>query len=105
MFLINFLSFGQEYSEIIPDNQIINFLQWEIKNTEKHSQEPCLAFRRRVNRIVFDWNIENFEKKGTKSQYYYEYLFSEKNNIDTLFDRKNLKAQFFSIKKKHGQLR
>ena len=105
LLLTNIFCFGQTYSDIISDNEIISFLTWEVNSTEGYSEEPLLSFKRKISKNISNWDSLNFIKPDSLSDYDFSltffYLFQEKNELDTIFrneDRRYLFEQFKSCK-------
>lgn len=99
--------YGQTYSDLIPDSEIVSFMTWEIRSTERYSEEPILSLKRKIYYEISDWDTLNFVKPesqglGEKAILAsYLYLFHDRNQSDTIFsqeDKEYLLQQFISIK-------
>lgn len=103
--LTNIFCFGQTYSDIISDKEIISFLTWEVNSTEGYSEEPLLSFKRKISRNIAKWDSLNFIKPDSLSENDFSvtflYLFQKKNELDAIFsdeDKQYLFEQFESCK-------
>lgn len=101
LFLISLSSSSQTYSSIIRDSTIIDFLNWEIKNTKKFSEGKSLFSRKKVSNKILQFDTANFilplNSNGADWNYP-KYLFKG-GNIDTLFseeDRNYFFEQFIA---------
>ena len=79
--------FGQTFSDIISDFEITSFLKWEIKNSKKYNEESAISFRRRIDPSIFKWQTQHFEIDDESKYSSFEYLFSDENGLDTIFER------------------
>lgn len=105
LLLTKIFCFGQTYSDIISDKEIISFLTWEVNSTEGYSEEPLLSFKRKISAKISDWDSLNFIKPDSLNEYDFSvaffYLFQKKNELDTIFkdeDKKFLLEQFESCR-------
>lgn len=105
LLLTNIFCFGQTYSDIISDKEIISFLTWEVNSTEGYSEEPLFSFKRKISSKISDWDSLNFVKPDSLNEYDFSvaffYLFQEKNGLDSIFkdeDKKFLFEQFESCR-------
>jgi hypothetical protein len=105
LLLTKIFCFGQIYSDIISDKEIISFLTWEVNSTEGYSEEPLLSFKRKISAKIAKWNSLNFIKPDSLSEYDFSvtflYLYQKKNVLDTIFkneDKQYLFEQFESCK-------
>jgi hypothetical protein len=94
--LSNGLVFSQNYSTLILDKQINEFIEWELKTNSKKNKIYCK---------IAEWTDLNFNKIENISQrdlsYSRQFLFTKENNLDTKFsktDREFLIDQKNSIK-------
>jgi len=96
-FLIsNCLVFSQNFSTLIPDKKINEFIEWELKTNSK---------KNKIYYKIEEWTDLNFNYIENLSQrnfsYSRQFLFTKENNLDTIFpktDREFLIDQKNSIK-------
>lgn len=105
LLLIKQLCLGQTYSDIIPDEEIISFLTWEVNSTKGYSEEPLLSFKRKISQKINSWDSLNFIKPDSLDEHdllvIFSYLFRKSNNLDTIFtneDKQYLFEQFKACK-------
>lgn len=95
--------FGQTYSSIVSDNEIVGFLNWKLRAEIKYSEEPK-GKPKQLFTLISKWDTLNFfpeRKKGAKSYYSGDYVFNLPQNrwLDTIFslkDKEFLYKQFNS---------
>jgi hypothetical protein len=77
---------GQNLSAEISDNEIINFISWEIQNSDN---------RKKIYYRIKSWTEKNFkeEKDINKRDFDYRmtYLFKKENELNTIFTEKDIK--------------
>jgi len=105
LLLPEILCFGQTYSDVISDSEIVSFLTWEVNSTKGSSKKPLLSFRRKIDKNIGDWDSLNFIRPNslneTSSIVSLFYLFQNKNGLDSIFnskDKKYLFEQYKSLK-------
>ena len=105
LLLTNQVCFGQTYSDIIEDNEILSFLTWEVNSTDRYSEEPLLSLKRKIDPKIISWDSLHFIKPDSLPEHdflvSFTYLFQEKNVLDTIFkdeDKEYLFEQFKASK-------
>ncbi|UKN00333.1 hypothetical protein K6119_11365 [Paracrocinitomix mangrovi] len=81
------LVFGQQYSSLISDNEIENFISLDISNTKKLDHER--KGKRRLYRKIINWDTSIFTEpvKNASTWEKYVYFFKTQNQIDSLFNQ------------------
>lgn len=93
----SFSSFGQTYSSQISDSTILAFMKWEVKNGGEYSEESKLRSRKKmsIRPLVFD--TLNFIFSDSLPKYGWDFsnfLFNQRNNIDTIFSESETQFLF-----------
>jgi len=99
--LLPIISYSQNYSSIISDSEIGSFVQWEILNTSKYSEDKRTGKKRILNRPV-SWKEAMVHVSGpfedTLSFENKFYWFLKKDTIFTREDVAYLSQQYESEK-------
>lgn len=104
-------SFSQTTTKVISDNEIINFIRWQIISEKRYPDEPPNNPKNICNDVI-QWRKGQFELAPNTSihslEYLLEYLFNDRNKwLDTIFtidDKMFLASQCKKQKKRWDKI-
>jgi len=80
--LSSFLAFSQNFSNVIPDKQITEFIEWELNTNSRKNK----VYHKIQEWTDLSFNYQEYLNKRDIS-YSQQFLFTKENNLDTIFSK------------------